>query len=187
MALSTLNSQAQVSAAQAYLTQYQTDNNQQQVQSVKKVNQTNATRSANESGYQATRAQQQVKNRELPQPSTSVAISKQAQEKLAAELAREIDEKHEEFITPLEPTLPNEGEKIEDYLAFKKGIKQYQIYADLANIATGSNQHMSASTAYYLSNNDGARNATVNVMNKNMQMAAMQTYYDTTQAINTEA
>ncbi|MGS0682467.1 hypothetical protein ACVBIL_15050 [Shewanella sp. 125m-7] len=85
---------------------------------------------------------------------------------------------------PVGPTLPNDGDKIEVYVEYKKAKMQYQIYSDIANIATGSNNGTSPATAYYLSNNDEARAATVNAKALQQQVASMQTYVDTTKSLN---
>ncbi len=77
---------------------------------------------------------------------------------------------------------PNNGEKAEAYVQYKKAMVQYQIYADMANIATGSNSGISPATAYYLSKNDDARAATVNAKSQQHQIANMQIYVKTSQS-----
>ncbi|GIU36378.1 hypothetical protein L2719_14890 [Shewanella schlegeliana] len=85
---------------------------------------------------------------------------------------------------PAQPKRPNEGEKIEGYVEFKKAKMQYQIYADMANIATGRDNNVSPATVYYLSNNDDARAATLNAKAQQQQIASMQTYVETNQESN---
>ncbi|MCG9730500.1 hypothetical protein L1D44_11650 [Shewanella sp. Isolate13] len=85
---------------------------------------------------------------------------------------------------PVQPKLPNEGQKIEGYVEYKKAKMQYQVYADMANIATGRDNNVSPATAYYLSNNDDARAATVNAKAQQQQIASMQTYVETSQNSN---
>lgn len=90
---------------------------------------------------------------------------------------------NEAEILPVEPKLPNEGEKVEDYVEYKKAKAQYQLYADIAGVATG-NSSLTPASAYYLSNNDDAREAVVNNKAQQQQQAVMQTYVETTQTIN---
>lgn len=82
------------------------------------------------------------------------------------------------------PELPNDGDKASAYIEYRKAKVQYQIYADMANIATGNNNHMSPATAHYLSHNDQARAATVDIKAQQQQVASMQTYAATTSTIN---
>ncbi|CAM3251512.1 hypothetical protein [Shewanella pealeana] len=77
---------------------------------------------------------------------------------------------------PAQPKQPNQGEKVEGYVEYKKAKLQYQIYADMAGVATGNGNGLSPITAYYLSNNDDARAATVNAKSQQLQLASMQTY-----------
>ncbi|MCL1093335.1 hypothetical protein [Shewanella kaireitica] len=90
---------------------------------------------------------------------------------------------NEAEILPVEPKLPNEGEKVEDYVDYKKAKAQYQLYADIAVVGTG-NSSLTPVSAYYLSNNDDAREAVVNNKAHQQQQAVMQTYVETTQTIN---
>ncbi|GIU18388.1 hypothetical protein [Shewanella sp. MBTL60-007] len=102
----------------------------------------------------------------------SIALSKQAP-----------DSKSPQTL-PAQPKLPNEGEKVEAYVEYKKAKVQYQIYADIAGVATGNGNGLSPATAYYLSNNDDARAATVNAKAQQQQLASMQTYVETSQNSN---
>lgn len=112
--------------------------------------------------------------------SDSVTISRQA-----AELSSQARQSTEEAETlPTTPSLPNGGEKVENYVEFRKAKAQYQIYSDMAAIATGNSKGMSASTAYYLSNNDDARAAVVDSKAQQQQVSVMQTYVNTTQSID---
>ena len=86
-------------------------------------------------------------------------------------------------VLPVEPKLPNEGEKVENYVDYKKAKAQYQFYADIAGVATG-NSNLTPASAYYLSNNDDARQAVVDNKAQQQQQAVMQTYVETTQSIN---
>ncbi len=112
--------------------------------------------------------------------SDSVTISAQA-----AELSSQAQSSSKEAETlPVKPALPNDGEKVENYVEYKKAKAQYQIYSDMAGIVTGNSQGMSASTAYYLSNNDDARAAVVDSKAQQQQISTMQTYVNTTQSID---
>ena len=82
------------------------------------------------------------------------------------------------------PELPNDGDKASAYVEYRKAKVQYQIYADMANVAAGNNNNMSPATAHYLSHNDQARAATVDIKAQQQQVATMQTYAATTSAIN---
>lgn len=97
--------------------------------------------------------------------------------------AKTVAATNEADILPVEPKLPNEGEKVEDYVDYKKAKAQYQLYADIAGVATG-NSSLTPASAYYLSNNDDAREAVVNNKAQQQQQAVMQTYVETTQTIN---
>ncbi len=112
--------------------------------------------------------------------SDNVTISIQA-----TELSSKAQSNSKEADTlPAKPALPNEGEKVENYVEYRKAKAQYQIYSDMAGIATGNSKGMSASTAYYLSNNDEARAAVVDSKAQQQQVSAMQSYAKTTQDID---
>ncbi|WP_153914267.1 hypothetical protein [Shewanella sp. TC10] len=84
----------------------------------------------------------------------------------------------------VQPALPNDGEKVENYVHYKKAQAQYQFYSDLAGVANGSDSSMSATSAYIVKNNDEARAATVQAANMNNQQDMLNTYIETTQSIN---
>ncbi|GIU51209.1 hypothetical protein [Shewanella sp. KT0246] len=83
-----------------------------------------------------------------------------------------------------QPTLPNDGEKVENYVHYKKAQAQYQFYSDLAGVANGNDGSMSATSVYMVKNNDDARAATVQAANMNNQQDMLNTYIETTQSIN---
>ena len=97
--------------------------------------------------------------------------------------AKNLAATNEAEVLPVEPKLPNEGEKVEAYVDYKKAKAQYQVYADIAGVATG-NSNLTPASAYYLSNNDDARETVVNSKAQQQQQAVMQTYVETTQSIN---
>lgn len=111
-----------------------------------------------------------------------VTISKQAAG-LSSQSQAQPSAKEAETL-PAKPSLPNEGEKVDNYVEYRKAKAQYQIYSDMAGIATGNSKGMSASTAYYLSNSDDARAAVVDSKAQQQQVSAMQTYANTTQSID---
>lgn len=116
--------------------------------------------------------------------SDSVTISTQAAALSSKAQSQTQPSAKEAETLPSKPSLPNEGEKVENYVEYKKAKAQYQIYSDMAGIATGNSKGMSASTAYYLSNNDDARAAVVDSKAQQQQVSAMQTYANTTQSID---
>ena len=113
-----------------------------------------------------------------------VTISVQAAQLSANYQQTNSQQKNDVDTLPAKPELPNKGEKVDNYLEFRKAKAQYQIYSDMAGVATGNNNGMSASTAYYLSTNDDARATVVNSKAQQQQMSAMQTYVETTQNIH---
>ena len=82
------------------------------------------------------------------------------------------------------PLLPNDGDKLEKYVAYKKVQTQYQIYTDMAGIATGNNHGLSPVTTYYLSNNDEARTAVVGARAQQQHVGTMRTYAAVSQQAN---
>ncbi len=86
---------------------------------------------------------------------------------------------------PDTPQLPNGGEKLEQYVQVRKSIAQYNMYADMANLAIGNSNNLSPASAYYLANNDEAKSAVVTTKHQQMQINAMQTYVETSNSINT--
>ncbi|RTR34512.1 hypothetical protein [Shewanella atlantica] len=133
----------------------------------------NTTQSKTDSPLTTTQASQRSN-------SDIVTISKQA-----AELSSQAQPSAKEAETlPAKPSLSNEGEKVDNYVEYRKAKAQYQIYSDMAGIATGNSKGMSASTAYYLSNNEDARAAVVETKAQQQQASVLQTYVNTTQGID---
>jgi len=133
-------------------------------------------------------SQSQLVNNSKPQPSSpvdTVTLSSNAIELSALDSAakKASSTANEAEILPVEPKLPNEGEKVDDYIDYKKAKAQYQFYADIAGVATDSNS-LTPASAYYLSNNDDTRAAVVNSKAQQQQVAVMQTYVETTQSIS---
>ncbi len=80
--------------------------------------------------------------------------------------------------------MPALRDNIEALVELKHAKMKYQVIADMANIATGTSQGISASTAYYLSHNEDARAITVNHIAQQQQVNTMQNYVETTKNIN---
>ncbi len=85
---------------------------------------------------------------------------------------------------PEQPDTPLTGEKLQQYAQFKKAQVQYQVHADMANMMTGNGGTMSAPTAYYLSNNEDARETVLQQQAMQQQAQNMQLYQDTTRSID---
>ncbi|ABX48485.1 hypothetical protein Sbal625DRAFT_1408 [Shewanella baltica OS625] len=80
--------------------------------------------------------------------------------------------------------MPALRDNIETLVELKHAKMKYQVIADMTNIATGTSQGISASTAYYLSQNEDARTMTVNQLAQQQQVNTMQNYAETTKNIN---
>lgn len=80
--------------------------------------------------------------------------------------------------------MPALRDNIETLVELKHAKMKYQVFADMTNIATGTSQGISASTAYYLSQNEDARTMTVNQLAQQQQVNTMQNYAETTKNIN---
>lgn len=85
---------------------------------------------------------------------------------------------------PEKPADPLTGEKLEQAVQFKKAQMHYQATADMVNLVTGNGNGMSASSAYYLSNNEGARETVLETKAQQQNLANMQAYQEQTQALN---
>nr|WP_253724228.1 hypothetical protein [Shewanella baltica] len=80
--------------------------------------------------------------------------------------------------------MPALRDNIETLVELKHAKMKYQVIADMTNIATGTSQGISASTAYYLSHNEDARAMTVNQLAQQQQVNTMQNYAETSKNIN---
>lgn len=80
--------------------------------------------------------------------------------------------------------MPALRDNIETLVELKHAKMKYQVFADMTNIATGTSQGISASTAYYLSQNEDARTMTVNQLAQQQQVNTMQNYAETSKNIN---
>ena len=80
--------------------------------------------------------------------------------------------------------MPALRDNIETLVDLKHAKMKYQVIADMTNIATGTSQGISASTAYYLSQNEDARAMTVNQLAQQQQVNTMQNYAETSKNIN---
>lgn len=86
---------------------------------------------------------------------------------------------------PSIPESPLTGEKLEQAVQVKKAQTHYQVASDMANILSKDNDsHMSPSTAYYLSNNEDARELVLETNAQQQAMENMQAYQEQTAALN---
>ncbi|MBR9726828.1 hypothetical protein ACFOD0_08045 [Shewanella intestini] len=212
---STLNSYTQHTVAQSYLSLHKTNRRNENVQSINEIKQLDST-SNHKQAYNSAPHKDQVQQHNNNAQSDLVKISEQGRQRLAVELnltpeqqfpsvaqsiTKQVIEK-----TPLQridneqvaPSSANRAltsiqphpiyhDKLNDFIAFKKGLLKFQAYTGLANMALGARPTLTVPSALYLSQNDDARHTAVNTMHKNMQLSTMQTYYETSQAINTRA
>ena len=80
--------------------------------------------------------------------------------------------------------MPALRDNIETLVELKHAKMKYQVIADMTNIATGTSQGISASTAYYLSQNEDERTMTVNQLAQQQQVNTMQNFVETSKNIN---
>ncbi|MFV0597314.1 hypothetical protein [Shewanella sp.] len=85
---------------------------------------------------------------------------------------------------PNVPDLSKVKAGVEQYAHIQATKMKYQVASDMVNIATGSNEGISAPTAYYLSHNDSARAATVGKLANQQHVNTMQTYVNASESIN---
>lgn len=123
-------------------------------------------------------------NQTAVESGVQVSISAQAQQLAKADNVT-IQPVHEKTITlPSEPSTPLTGDKLEQAVQVKKAQLHYQTVADMANILSNSDNNVSASTAYYLSNNEDARELVVQTKSQQQTMANMQAYQEQTASLN---
>ena len=85
---------------------------------------------------------------------------------------------------PHAPDLSKVKAGVEQYAHIQATKMKYQVASDMVNIAMGTNDGISAPTAYYLSHNDPARTATVEQMANQQQVKTLQAYVDASENIN---
>lgn len=118
------------------------------------------------------------------EPSVQVSISAQA---LQLAKSENIPYPHV-YVQP--ESLPSEskpsltGDKLEQAVQFKKAQLHYQAISDMANLLTGNSKDISVSGAYYLSNNEDARELVLQTTAQQQNMRNMQTYLQQTAALN---
>lgn len=121
----------------------------------------------------------------MPAPGVQVSISAQAQQLAKVDTGSTQINARQPVQLPVEPQQPLTGEKLEQAVQFKKAQTQYQIAADMANILSkDSDSSMSASTAYYLSENEDARELVLDTKSQQQAMDNMQAYQEQTAALN---
>ncbi|PKF63563.1 hypothetical protein CW745_01580 [Psychromonas sp. psych-6C06] len=85
---------------------------------------------------------------------------------------------------PSEPTSPLSGEQLAKAVQIKKAQLHYQVASDMTNIVTGNNKGISGATAYYLSQNEDARESTLNAKSQQQSIDNMQAYQEQTQSLS---
>ncbi|UXM81506.1 hypothetical protein N7V09_17485 [Shewanella seohaensis] len=83
---------------------------------------------------------------------------------------------------PHAPDLSKVKAGVEQYAHIQATKMKYQVASDMVNIAMGTNDEISAPTAYYLSHNDSARAATVGQMANQQQVNTLQAYVDASES-----
>ena len=119
------------------------------------------------------------------QESVQVSISAQAQQLLAQDDKASSSSLQSQAVPlPEKPTQPLTGEKLQQAVQFKKAQLHYQATADMVNLVTGNGNGISASGAYYLSNNEDARETVLEAKAQQQNLANMQAYQEQTQTLN---
>lgn len=118
------------------------------------------------------------------EPGIQVSISTQAQHLAKADSAATQTYQRPPVQLPVEPEKPLTGEKLEQAVQVKKAQKQYQVASDMVNILSKDDNNMSASTAYYLSKNEEARDLVLETKSQQQTMDNMQAYQEQTAALN---
>lgn len=85
---------------------------------------------------------------------------------------------------PNTPEIGNIKAGVEQYANIQAAKMKSQVASDMTSIAMGTSDGISAPTAYYLSHNDSAREATVAQMANQQQVSTMQAYVDASESIN---
>jgi hypothetical protein len=86
---------------------------------------------------------------------------------------------------PSIPENPLTAQKLEQAVQIKKAQTHYQVASEMANILSKDNDsNMSASTAYYLFENEDARELVLDTKSQQQAMDNMQAYQEQTDALN---
>ena len=117
--------------------------------------------------------------------SVQVSISEQAHQVAKSDNPSALQANQSTPVTlPVEPSSPLSGEKLAQAVQFKKAQMQYQAVADMANLVTGNNQGISASSAYYLSQNEDAREFVLTTKSQQQTLENMANYQQQTNSLN---
>ncbi|WP_019615945.1 hypothetical protein [Psychromonas ossibalaenae] len=131
-------------------------------------------------------AAEAVKINSAAEPGVQVSISAQAMQLAQTDNSSvtntNINNKISAVPLPGLPENPPTGDKLQQYAQFKKAQLQYQVHVDMANMVTGNGETISAPTAYYLSNNEDARETVLQQLAMQQQAQNMQIYQDTIQS-----
>lgn len=119
------------------------------------------------------------------EPGVQVSISAQAQQLSQADSVSPQSIQRPPVNLPTQPQNPLTGEKLEQAVQIKKAQTHYKIASDMVNVATNSgSNNMSAATAYYLSENEDAREVVLQTKSQQQTMQNMQAYQEQTNALN---
>jgi len=119
------------------------------------------------------------------EPGIQVSVSAQAQKLAETDTNPVKITSRQPVQLPVEPQKPLTGEKLEQAVQFKKAQTQYQVASDMLNILNKDNSsNMSASSAYYLSKNEEARELVVDTKSQQQAMKNMQAYQEQTATLN---
>ncbi|QYJ79763.1 hypothetical protein [Shewanella acanthi] len=117
-------------------------------------------------------------------PSTNAEVNNVASSTVTISTAAKQFAEVDPMPLPTVPDLSGVKETAENFIALQTSIMKYQVASDMTNIAMGTSDGISASTAYYLNHNDAARAATVNQMANHQQASLLQTYVDASKPID---
>ncbi len=121
----------------------------------------------------------------VAEPGVQVSISAQAQQLAKSDTNSVQSNNRQPVQLPVEPQKPLTGEKLEQAVQVKKAQTQYQVASDMMNILSKeSSGNVSASTAYYLSENEDARQLVLETNAQQQTMENMQAYQEQTAALN---
>jgi len=113
-----------------------------------------------------------------------VSISAQAQQLAKSDNNSTEKQNNQPVQLPAEPKEPLTGERLEQAVKIKKAQMHYQVASDMVNIASNNNSGISASSAYYLSKNEDAREFVLDNKSQQQAMENMQAYQEQTAELN---
>lgn len=115
-----------------------------------------------------------------------VSISSAAQQLASADKVSTQDAEIQPM-PPTEPKSPLSGEQLDKAVQIKKAQVHYNVTSEMANIVNGNsndNDGLSVAGAYYLSQNEDAREVALNAKSQQQNMQTMLDYQEQTAALN---